>query len=242
MAGHSKFKNIMHRKGAQDKKRANAFTKIVREVIVAVKSGGDDPNTNLRLRMAIAAAKAMNMPKDKVDNAIKKATSNDIDSNYDEVRYEGYGPAGTAIIVEGLTSNRNRTASEIRTIFGKNGGHLGETGSVSYMFNRSGLIIYSREINVSSDELLGTILEIGADDCIEHDEAYEIICKQEDFHTTKEQLTAKYGEPLEAKITWRSNNIITLSGDDAVKAEKLIDALEDSDDVQNVSHNFEITG
>lgn len=240
MAGHSKFKNIQHRKGAQDKKRANIFTKIIREIIVAAKSGGINPEFNPRLRVAITTARSQNMPKDKIEGAINKAHANDADSNYEEVRYEGYGPAGTALIVEGLTDNRNRTAPEIRTIFGKNGGHLAETGSVSYMFKRVGYIIYEKAVIKSGDEFLNAVLESGADDCVEHDDCYEVVCQTENFNAAKESLEKTYGEPHEAKIEWRSDNIISLSGEAAAKAIKLLDALEDNDDVQTVSCNFEI--
>ena len=240
MAGHSKFKNIQHRKGAQDKKRANVFTKIIREIIVAAKSGDSNPEFNPRLRVAIAAARNENMPKDKIEVAIHKATSNDTDSHYEEVRYEGYGPAGTALIVEGLTDNRNRTASEIRSIFGKNGGHLAETGSVSYMFKRIGYMIYEKSSINSGDEFLNAVLESGADDCIEHEDFYEVICHQENFHAAKEALEESYGDSSEAKLEWRADNVIKLSGEAAAKATKLLEVLEDNDDVQLVSFNFEV--
>lgn len=240
MAGHSKFKKIKHKKGAQDAKRSNIFTKLIREIIVAAKIGDSNPEFNHRLRTAILAAREENMPKDKIEGAIKKATSNDPDTQYEEVRYEGYGPAGTALIVEGLTDNRNRTASEIRTIFGKNGGHLAETGSVSYMFKRVGYIIYLKEKIKSQDELLNSVLESGADDCIEHDDCYEIICSQEDFNAAKDYLEKAFGVPAEAKIELRTENMIQLIGDDLIKAAKLLDALHDNDDVQSVSCNFEI--
>lgn len=239
MAGHSKFKSIKHRKGAQDAKRSNIFTKLVREIIVAVKSGGSNPEFNPRLRVAITTARGENMPKDRIDGAIKKACSNDADTNYDEVRYEGYGPAGTALIVEGLTDNRNRTASEIRTIFGKNGGHLAETGSVSYMFERIGYLVYDKSKIKSFDEFLNAVLESGASDCVEHDEVYEVICEQDNFHSAKEVLEGMYGEAIEAKLEWRTSNMVKLEGDNVAKAMKLLNALHESDDVQSVSCNFE---
>lgn len=236
MAGHSKFKTIKHRKGAQDAKRSNIFTKLIREIIVATKSGGSDPEFNPRLRTAITAAREENMPKDKIENAINKAESNDSEHNYDEVRYEGYGPAGTAWIVEGLTDNKNRISSEIRTIFGKNSGHLGESGSVSYMFNKIGYIIFAK--GVPSDEILNTVLASSADDCYEHDDCFEVICKPEDFHSVKEYLEKTLGKATEAKIEWRANNIIQLNSDDAAKAMKLLNALYDNDDIQSVACNF----
>ena len=241
MAGHSKFKTIKHRKGAQDARRSNTFTKLIREIIVATKAGDRNPEFNPRLRVAINAARAENMPKDKIEGAINKAASNDTDNNYEEVRYEGYGPAGTALIVEGLTENRNRTASDIRKIFDKNGGHIAEVGSVSYMFKKIGFLLYSKEVVKSADEFLNIILESGADDCIEHEDCYEIICQLETFHIVKDQLEQHYGEAAEAKIEWRADNIITLSGEDAAKANKLLDILHDHDDVQSISYNFEAT-
>ena len=240
MAGHSKFKKIKHKKGAQDAKRSNTFTKLIREIIVAAKVGDSNPEFNPRLRTAIIAAREENMPKDKIDSAIKKATSNDPDTQYEEVRYEGYGPAGTALIVEGLTDNRNRTASEIRTIFGKNGGHLAESGSVSYMFKRIGYVIYEKDSVKSGDEFLNSVLESGADDCIEHDDCYEVVCQQESFHSAKDYLEKAFGEPAQAKIEWRTDNMVQLTGEDIAKAAKLLDALHDNDDVQSVSCNFEI--
>ncbi len=239
MAGHSKFKTIKHRKGAQDARRSNTFTKLIREIIVATKAGDKNPDFNPRLRVAINAARAENMPKDKIEGVINKASSNDTDENYEEVRYEGYGPAGTALIIEGLIKNRNKAASEIRKIFDKNGGHLAETGSVSYMFQKIGFLLYSKEIIKSADEFLNTILDSGADDCIEHEDCYEVICQLETFHTVKDKLEEHYGEAAEAKIEWRASNIISLVGEDAVKANKLLDFLHDNDDVQSISCNFE---
>ena len=239
MAGHSKFKTIKHRKGTQDAKRSNIFTKLIREIIVATKAGDRNPDFNPRLRVAINTARSENMPKDKIESAINKASSNDVDSHFEEVRYEGYGPAGTALIVEGLTDNRNRTASIIRKIFDRNGGHLAETGSVSYMFKKIGFLLYSKEMRTSADEFLNAVLESGADDCIEHDDCYEVIAQQETFHIVKEYLEKYYGEANESKIEWRASNIITITGDDIIKVNKLLDALDDSDDVQSISCNFE---
>jgi len=239
MAGHSKFKKIKHKKGAQDAKRSNTFTKLIREIIVAAKTGSN-PEFNPRLRTAIIAAREENMPKDKIDSAIRKATSNDPDTHYEEVRYEGYGPAGTALIVEGLTDNRNRTASEIRTIFGKNGGHLAESGSVSYMFKRIGYIIYGKDKIKSGDRFLDSVLESGAYDCLEHHDHYEVLCEQENFHLAKDFIEKEFGEADHAKIEWRTDNMVELHGESLDKAIKLLDALHDNDDVQSVSCNFEI--
>ncbi len=242
MAGHSKFKKIKYKKGAKDAKRSNIFTKLIREIIVAAKVGDSNPEFNYRLRTAILAAREENMPKDKIDGAIKKATSNDLDAQYEEVRYEGYGPAGTALIVEGLTNNRNRIASEIRTIFGKNGGHLAESGGVSYMFKKVGYIIYLKDKIKSQDDLLNSVLESCADDCIDHDDCYEIISTQENFHIAKDYLEKIFGEAAEAKIELRTDNMIQLTGEDSAKALKLLDALYENDDVQSVSCNFEVEG
>ena len=240
MAGHSKFKKIKHKKGAQDAKRSNIFTKIIREITVAVKSGANsNPDFNSRLRVAIMAAREENMPKEKIEAAIGKASSSDSE-NYDEMRYEGYGPAGTALIVDVLTDNRNRAATEIRTIFGKNGGHLAEAGSVSYMFKKIGFIIYLKSAIQSPTNFLNDILEIGADDYIEHDDYYEILCQQDAFHGIKEGLERNYGPAEDSNLEWRADNIISLSGDDAAKVTKLLDALDDSDDVQSVFYNFEV--
>jgi len=239
MAGHSKFKTIKHRKGAQDARRSNTFTKLIREIIVATKAGDRNPDFNPRLRVAINAARSENMPKDKIEGAINKASSNEIGSNYEEIRYEGYGPAGTALIVEGLIENRHKTSAEIRKIFEKNGGHIAETGSVTYMFKKIGFMLYSKEVIKSADEFLNAVLESGADDCVEHEDCYEVVCQLEDFHVVKDHLESHYGEAAEAKIEWRANNIINLEGEDAVKANKLLDLLHDNDDVQSIACNFE---
>lgn len=233
MSGHSKFKKIKHKKGAQDAKRSNIFTKLIREIIVATKTGGNDPEFNARLRTAISDARNENMPKDRIDNAIKKASANDPDTHYDEVRYEGYGPSGTAIIVEGLTDNRNRTASELRTIFGKNGGHLAETGSVSYMFDRIGYILYDK----NKKNFINVVLEYDIQDCIEHDDCYEVICTQENFHIVKDKLEAVFKQPIDAKLEWRAQNIINLNDESYTRFLKLLNALHDNDDIQSISHN-----
>jgi YebC/PmpR family DNA-binding regulatory protein len=241
MAGHSKFKKIKHKKGSQDAKRSNIFTKIIREITVAVKNGGGpNPELNPRLRSAMIAARQENMPKDKIETAIGKASNNDPDTNYEEMKYEGYGPCGTALIVECLTDNRNRTASDIRAIFGKNGGNLGEIGSVSYLFKKLGSIVFLKSNIPSGDDLLLFIMELGVDDYLEEDDYYEIFTKQEDFHRIKEALEAKFGIAEQAIIEWRPNEIIQLEGDHLIKAIKLLDLLEDNDDVQKVFYNFEL--
>ncbi len=240
MAGHSKFKNIMHRKGAQDKKRAKIFTKVLREITVASRSGLPDPQLNPRLRVAMIAAREVNMPKDKIENAIRKATSNEPDDQYEEIRYEGYGPCGTAFIVEALSNNRNRTASEVRSAFSKYGGNLGESGSVSYMFKHIGLITYPLA-NTNYDALFETALNIGANDLMIEEQEIEIITDIESFHLVKDHVEKVYGEPLRALIDWKPINYINLDLESMQKVIKFIDSLEESDDVQNVVGNFMIT-
>ncbi len=240
MAGHSKFKNIMHRKGAQDKKRAKMFTKVAREITVAAKEGQQDPVFNARLRAAIAAAKAVNMPNDKIDNALSKASQNDASSNFDEVRYEGYGSGSVAIIAQALTDNRNRTASEVRSTFTKYGGILGETGSVSYMFKSTGLIVYGTKAG-SVEQIMEAAIEAGADDCISDIDGHEILCAPTNFHQVREALESKLGPSEEASITWRPENTITITDPlIASKIIRLLETLEDNDDVQSVFSNFEI--
>lgn len=237
MAGHSKFKNIMHRKGAQDKKRAKLFTKITREIIVAARSGAPDINSNPRLRTAIAAAKHANIPKDKIENAIKRANSDTEGENYDEIRYEGYGPGGIAILVEAVTDNKNRTATAVRTAFAKNGGTLSETGSVSYMFQRVGIILYVKE-SINSDEIFEVAIEVGAIDCQYSGEMHEISCNPENFVDITEKLEKKFGKAEHAEITWKPDTMINLDTETSEKVESLIEALEDCDDVQSISGNF----
>jgi YebC/PmpR family DNA-binding regulatory protein len=239
MAGHSQFKNIMYRKGAQDAKRAKIFAKITREIMVAARSG-IDPNSNARLRAALASAREANMPKDNVERAIKKATGGDEAANYEEVRYEGYGPGGTAIIVESLTDNRNRTASEVRAAFSKHGGNLGETGSVSFMFDRVGLIRYAKTIG-NFDRVFEVAVEAGADNLEETEEGYEITCNVENFAVVRDSLTHTFGFPVESKIIWRPQNTIACDESTAQTILKLIDVLEDNDDVQSVYSNFEVS-
>lgn len=235
MAGHSQFKNIMHRKGAQDAKRAKLFTKILREVMVAAKIG-PDPDHNPRLRSAMAAAREANLPKDRISAAITKATSACGGENFEEMRYEGYGPGSIALIVEALTDNRNRTASEVRSAFSKFGGQLGETGSVSYMFKRVGLITYPLHTG-SPDKFLEATIEANGNDCVS-EEMHEIICEPELLQEVRENLEQQFGEPTSATITWKPNSVQVVSDNDGERLLKLLDALDDCDDVQNVVGNF----
>ena len=239
MAGHSKFKNIMHRKGAQDKKRAKIFSRLGREISVAVKVGGPDPEKNIRLRSAIVSAKSLNMPKDNIERAIKKGEGNDPEANYEEVRYEGYGPDGVAIIVEALTNNKNRTAAEVRSIFSKYGGNLGETGSVSFGFKRLGSITIDKD-NINEDELLDFILENGSDDYELNKDEYIIYCNQKILHELNQKIIEKFGQTNFTGLNWKSENDISISKDKAEILFKLLNMLEDNEDVQVVSSNFEV--
>ncbi|MDP7381328.1 MAG: YebC/PmpR family DNA-binding transcriptional regulator [Alphaproteobacteria bacterium] len=239
MAGHSQFKNIMHRKGAQDKKRAKVFTRLIRELQVAVKSG-TDPDSNPRLRAAMLAARAANMPKDNIDRVLKKAEGGGDDANFDEIRYEGYGPGGVALIVDTVTDNRNRTASEVRSAFTKYGGNLGESNSVAFMFDRVGQLIYPVAA-ASADDMFEAALEAGADDVESAEESHEITCAPEDFNAVREALDTRFGAPEEAGLTWKPQNTIALDEDKAATLLKLLDVLDDNDDVQSVSANFEIS-
>ena len=236
MAGHSKFKNIMHRKGAQDKKRAKVFA---REITVAAKSGLPDPDKNPRLRTAIIAARSANMPKDNVERAIKRVAAGEDDSNYEEIRYEGYGPGGVALIVEAMTDNRNRTASEVRAAFSKFGGSLGETNSVSFMFDHVGLLQYPAS-TASADEMFETAVEAGASNVESSDDGHEITCEPDDFSAVRDSLIETYGDPEEAYLAWKPQTLTALDEDKAQTMLKLIDTLDDSDDVQRVSANFEV--
>ncbi len=239
MAGHSKFKNIMHRKGAQDKKRAKVFSRLGREISVAVKVGGDDPESNTRLRSAILSAKGLNMPKDNIERAIKKGQGNDPDSNYEEVRYEGYGPEGVAIIVEALTNNKNRTAAEIRSTFSKYGGNLGETGSVSFGFERLGNISLNKNI-VSEEVLFEFLVENETDDYDVNDDEYIIYCDQNKLHQLNDKIMNKFGQTNYSNLIWKSKNTVNIDKETADKLFKLLEILEDNDDVQGISSNFEV--
>lgn len=238
MAGHSKFKNIMHRKGAQDLKRARVFSKLSREITVAAKLGAPEPEHNPRLRAAISAAKAAQMPRDNIERAIKKAQGGDVE-NYEEIRYEGFGPGGTALIVEALTDNRNRTAGEVRSYFSKHGGNLGASGSVSHSFDRLGQVVYKAEAG-SADAVFEAALEAGADDVVSDEETHEIYCSPDSLHEVARALEATLGEADSAKLAWRPRDMVTVDEAAAISLMKLIDALEDNDDVQVVYGNYEV--
>ena len=238
MAGHSKFKNIQHRKGAQDKKRAKIFTRLIKELAVAARSG-TDPNNNPRLRGALLAARAANMPKDNVERVLKKAEGGE-GEQYEEIRYEGYGPGGTALIVETMTDNRNRTASEVRAAFNKYGGSLGETGSVSFMFDRVGQVIYPADA-ADSDTMFEAALEAGADNVESDESGHEVTCAPDDFNAVREALEAVFGAPEESGLVWKPQNLIPVDEAQAATLLKLLDVLDDNDDVQTVSSNFDIS-
>mgnify|MGYP001235846888 FL=1 len=238
MAGHSKFKNIQHRKGAQDKKRAKIFSRLAKEITVAAKMGMADPDSNPRLRTAILAARAQNMPKDNIERAIKKSADADSE-NYDEVRYEGFGPGGVGVIVETLTDNRNRTASDVRSTFSKSGGNMGETGSVSFMFDRVGSIEYRPEA-ADVEAVFDAAIEAGAEDVISGEDGHEIVCSMEDLHGVVGALAGVLGEPQAASIVWKPQNDVSVDAVAAEKVLKFMDALDDLDDVQNVYANFDI--
>jgi YebC/PmpR family DNA-binding regulatory protein len=240
MAGHSQFKNIMHRKGAQDAKRAKVFTKIIRELTVAARSGLPDPAANPRLRAAVIAARGANMPKDTVDRAIKRGAGGEDGTNYEEVRYEGYGPGGVALIVEALTDNRNRTASDVRTAFTKSGGSLGETNSVSFMFSRFGEVTYPAK-TASSDAMLEGAIEAGADDVESGEEEHAVLCAPDDLSAVRDALEEKFGPASSAKLVWRPATSAPVGDEEVAQSLlKLIDVLEDNDDVQTVYANFDI--
>jgi len=239
MSGHSQFKNIMHRKGAQDSIRAKAFSKLGREITVAAKTGGGDINYNSRLRLAVAAAKAQNMPKDNIERAIKKGTVGEDGANYEEIRYEGIGPHGVAIIVQALTDNRSRTAPSIRAIFNKKGGTLGETNSVSFNFERIGYIEFP--LNVATpDAMFEAGLDAGANDVITDDECHQIITEPNDLMAVREALEKKFGTPAAARLDYRPLNTVALNLDAAKSVMDLIDALNEDDDVQRVYANYDI--
>ena len=240
MAGHSQFKNIMHRKGAQDKKRAKLFAKVAREIEVAARMGAPDLAQNPRLRSAVAAARSANMPKDRIERAINKASGGDDGANYEEIRYEGYGPAGVAVIVDALTDNRNRTASEVRSAFSKFGGNLGETNSVAFLFGRVGQITYGPDV-ADADSMFEAALETGAQDVDSSASGHVVSCDPDDFGHVVEALEAKFGAPDSASLTWQPQTTVDVDAAAAQTLVKLIDALEDGDDVQNVSANFEMS-
>jgi YebC/PmpR family DNA-binding regulatory protein len=239
MAGHSQFKNIMHKKGRQDAIRSKLFSKLAREITVAAKMGLPDPSMNARLRAATLAARAENMPKDNIERAIKKASGADAET-YDEVRYEGYAPGGVAVIVEALTDNRNRTAGEVRSYFTKAGGSLAETGAVSFMFDRVGQIEFNRKV-AGEDAMLEAALDAGAEDVSTSEDGHEIITTLESLRDVAQALEQKFGEPRKAALVWRPQNTISVDDEAGEKIMKLVGALEDNDDVQNVYANFEVS-
>lgn len=239
MAGHSQFKNIMHRKGKQDKVRSKVFSKLGREITVAAKLGLPDPAFNPRLRLAIIAARAENMPKDNIERAIKKASGSEQD-NYEEIRYEGYAPGGVAVIVEALTDNTNRTASDVRSAFTKAGGNLGTTGAVSFMFDRIGVIEYDTD-KASVDAMLEAAIEAGAEDVISDESGHQVVTTPETLADVTKALEAKFGEPRKSGITWKPQNTVAVDDEAGEKILKLIEVLEESDDVQNVYANFELS-
>lgn len=236
MAGHSQFKNIMHRKGAQDAKRAKLFTKIIRELTVSAREGGPDPSSNPRLKAAIGNAKEANMPKDTMEKAIKRGEGQEEGSHYESVRYEGYGPEGSALIIECLTDNRNRTASEVRSTLGKHGGSLGETNSVGFMFNHKGIIQYDRK-TATPEAMFDAALEAGAEDIDTTEDVYTIICPLENFGDVRASLQTLFQDPTRACLTWIPQTDLTISPDGSSTLAKLIDILEENDDVQIVYTN-----
>ena len=240
MAGHSKFKNIQHRKGAQDAKRGKIFTKIGREIIVAVKASGPDADSNPRLRAAIMAGRAVNMPNSRIKSAIDSAVGAGNAENYKNIRYEGYAPGGVAVIVEALTDNVTRTVAEVRSYFSKCGGNLGESNSVSFMFDHVGEIVYPAA-KASTDEMFEAAIEAGADNVESGDENHEITCAVDDFAAVRDNLIAKLGEPEKAGFVWKPNVNTTVDEETAKSVLKLIDLLEDNDDVQSVFTNFEVS-
>jgi YebC/PmpR family DNA-binding regulatory protein len=239
MAGHSKFKNIMYRKGAQDKKRAKVFTKLIKDLQVATRSGLPDPEMNPSLKAAVIAANAANMPKDNIERAIKRASGEGEGDAFEEIRYEGYGPGGVAIIVDSLTDNRNRTVSEVRAAFTKHGGSLGETNSVSFQFDRVGSVIYPAEA-CDADTMFEAALEAGAADVETSAETHEITCAPDDLHEVRAALEEKFGVAEEAALTWKPQNTVPVGEDKVQQLFKLLEALEDNDDVQTVSANFDV--
>lgn len=239
MAGHSKFKNIQHRKGRQDAVRSKMFSKLAREITVAAKMGAPDIAMNPRLRLAVQNAKQLSMPKDNITRAINKAADKD-GENYDEVRYEGYGPGGVAVIVEALTDNRNRTASNVRTAFTKSGGALGETGSVGFMFDHVGEITYAAEVG-DEDALMEAGIEAGAEDVVSDEETHTVYCAFEDIGDVSSALEATLGEPKSVKAIWKPQNETPVGADKAEQLLRFMDVLDDDDDVQNVYSNFDIS-
>jgi YebC/PmpR family DNA-binding regulatory protein len=239
MAGHSQFKNIMHKKGRADKARSKLFSKLSREITVAAKMGQPDPAFNPRLRGAILAARAENMPKDNIERAIKKSQGGDAES-YDEIRYEGYGPGGVAVIVEALTNNRNRTAGEVRAIFTKSGGNLAETGAVSFMFNHLGIVEFDAKV-ASADAMLEAAIDAGAEDVTSDDNGHQIFTSPDTLRDVAKALEAKFGEPRKAQLLWKPQNTVAVDDSNGEKLLEMISSLDENDDVQNVYANFEVS-
>ncbi len=239
MAGHSQFKNIMHRKGRQDAQKSKLFGKLAREITVSAKLGTPDPAMNPRLRAAVLAARAENMPKDNIERAIKKASGGDAE-NYEAIRYEGYGPGGVAVIVEVLTDNRNRTAGEVRATFTKSGGNLAETGAVSFMFDHVGVVEYDAKV-ASAEAMFEAALDAGADDVVSNETTHEVYAAQDHFGSVAKALEAKFGEPNKASLTWRPQNTVAVDDEQGERVLKLIENLNEHDDVQNVYANFEVS-
>jgi YebC/PmpR family DNA-binding regulatory protein len=239
MAGHSQFKNIMHKKGRADKARSKLFSKLAREITVSAKLGLPDPVFNPRLRAAIIAAKAENMPKDNIERAIKKSQGGD-QENYDEIRYEGYAPGGVAVIVEALTDNNNRTAGEVRAIFTKAGGNLATTGAVSFMFDHVGVVEYDTKV-ATADQMLEAAIDAGAEDVVSDDNGHQIVTKTNTLHEVAKALETKFGEPRKSGMVWKPQNTVAVDDEQGEKILKLMDALDDNDDVQNVYANFEVS-
>ncbi len=239
MAGHSKWANIQHRKGRQDAARSKLFSKLSKEITVAAKMGDPDPDKNPRLRLAVKEAKAVSVPKDVIDRAIKKSQGGDAE-NYDEIRYEGYGPGGVAVIVEAMTDNRNRTASSVRSTFSKNGGNLGETGSVAFMFDRKGQVVYPADAGDAETVMMAAI-EAGAEDVESSEDGHVIWCADTDLNDVSTALEQQLGDSESTKLVWRPQTTTELDLEGAQKLFKLLEALEDDDDVQNVTANFEIS-
>lgn len=239
MAGHSKWANIQHRKGRQDKLRSKLFSKLAKEITVAAKMGEPDIDKNPRLRLAVKEAKSLSVPKDVIDRAINKAVGGD-EENYDEIRYEGYGPAGVAVIVEAMTDNRNRTASSVRSIFTKSGGNLAETGAVSFMFERKGLVVYKADA-ADTDTMFEHAIEAGAEDVESSEDGHDIYCGDTDLHEVSSSLETALGESESTKLIWKPTTTTELDLEGAEKLMKLIEALEDDDDVQNVTTNMDVS-
>jgi YebC/PmpR family DNA-binding regulatory protein len=240
VAGHSQFKNIMHRKGAQDARRAKVFTKLIRELTTAARTGLPDPALNPRLRSAIQASRVANMPRDTMERAIKRGSGAGEAVNYEEVRYEGYGPGGVALIVEALTDNRNRTAGEVRSAFSKHGGALGETNSVQFLFDRVGRVAYGPEA-ASPDDMFAAAIDAGAQDCTSDAAGHEVTSTPGDFNAVRDALEAKFGPAKSARLAYTPRVSVAVEDKDAEKLFKLLETLEDSDDVQEVHANFEVS-